>query len=145
MARLKPITQHDYLVTIADFAGYWSTFSGVEDESETDTYSDGITKTLRTVLGPKQIQPVTLEKPFDPEEDAALVEQINALRYQAQDITVTVEPVRRTPQGPERIGQKSITLYGCQIVRFMGFEVDTASSDTSLLELELSVDDWAYN
>lgn len=144
MPRLKPITQHDFLVTIADFQGYWSTFSGVEDESETDTFSDGIGKRLRTVLGAIQTQNVTLEKPYDPVNDAALIQQINALRLQDQDITVTVEPVRRTATGPERIGANVITLFGCQIVKFTGFEVDTAGSDTSLIELELSVDDWTY-
>ncbi|HMA79028.1 MAG TPA: hypothetical protein VKP88_07950 [Candidatus Paceibacterota bacterium] len=145
MARLKAVTQHDFLVTIAELQGYWSTFSGIEIESESETYNDGITKTNRTVLGAMEIANVTLEKPFDPVSDATLVERLMTLRYEAQDITVTVEPVRRTPQGPERNGQKSFTLYGCQIVKFMGFEVDTSSSDVSLLELELSVDDVAYN
>ena len=145
MARLKAVTQHDFLVTIAELQGYWSTFSGIEIESESETYNDGITKTNRTVLGAMEIANVTLEKPFDPVSDATLVERLMTLRYEAQDITVTVEPVRRTPQGTERIGQQSVTLYGCQIVRFMGFEVDTSSSDVSLLELELSVDDVAYN
>ena len=145
MARLQPISQHNFLVSIAGFESFWSQFSGVEEGSESSTFNDGLSKRNRTVLGPLTLENVTLEKPFDPEQDAALVQQIYDLRYTRQDLTVTVEPVRRTRNGTERIGTRSWTLQGCQIVRFMGAEVDTESSDVSKLELELSVDEVVYN
>lgn len=145
MARLQPISQHDFLVTIENFESFWSQFSGVEETSESSTYNDGISKRNRTVLGSLTQENITLEKPFDPEQDSDLVQRIYDLRFTRQNLTVTVEPVIRTRSGPQRIGNRSWTLQGCQIVRFMGAEVDTESSDVSKLELELSVDEIVYN
>lgn len=143
--RLKPITQHDYLVTISGYESYWTKFSGVEITTEETKFNDGIAKVNRTILATMQHENVTLEKPYDPINDATLIEQIQALRFQQQDLTITIEPVYRGVDGPERIGDKSWTLQGCQIIRFKMSEADTEASDTSMMELELSVDEAVFN
>jgi hypothetical protein len=142
-SRLKPLTQSEYLVTIADVTGYFTECSGLEETFETSEFSDGLSKRLRKVRGISQIEDVELTKPFDPEIDGAILELCQEYCELERELTVTIQPIKRCGE-IRQYGNKKMTLLGCKLIGVKGFEVDTTSNDVSTLTITLSVDDWQW-
>lgn len=143
VTRLKPLTQAEYLVTVANVDGYFTECSGLEEKFDTSTYSDGLSRRLRKLRGPGEIEDVELTKPFDPEADDALVTLCQEYCDLETELTITIQPCKRCGE-VRQVGNKKLTLLGCKIVGVKGFEVDATSNDVSTLKITLSVDDWQW-
>jgi hypothetical protein len=138
---MRPITQSDYLISIANVKGVFSKFSGGEEEFDTSDYVDPADRRKKTVRGVVMVGDVTLAKPFHPTDDAALIDLWQKYRDDGtpeEGFTVTVQAIKndrnRTPIGKPR------TYYGCQIIKFTRPEADLEGSDVAMLEIEMSVD-----
>ena len=141
--RLKPLTQAEFLVTVAGVDGYFTKCSGLEEKFDTSEYSDGLSRRLRKLRGPGQIEDVELTKAFDPEADSAIVTLCQEYCDLETDLTITVQPCKRCGE-IRQYGNKKLTLLGCKIVGIKGFEADATSNDVSELSITLSVDDWSW-
>jgi hypothetical protein len=142
--KVVPITEADYLVQIVGFGtGFWETFSGLNDSANSVDYSDGQRNRLYKLVGPRQIDDVTLTKPFNPVDDKNIVDWWRAwCNSTGEELTVSVQPVRYCPE-PTPYGEP-IILLGCKPAGLSIGKVDKKSNNVSTLELKLSVDDYTF-
>ncbi|HEY9835421.1 MAG TPA: phage tail protein [Vampirovibrionales bacterium] len=147
MSGLKviPITEGDYLVTIEGIAqAYWETFSGVSDTTQVTEYSDGRSNRLHKLIGPRQVENVTLTKPYNPIQDKAIIEWWRKwCSANGEEVTITVQPVRYCPD-PINHGTAT-TMLGCKPTSLKYGNVDKKSANISMLELVFAVDDYTPN
>lgn len=143
--RFLPLTQQQFLVTVEGIRSYFETFSGIQDVAELSTYTDGFSRNLREIVGPRKLQPVTLTKPYVPEEDIE-IEQFWKNFITNREITtragteVIIQPVNYTPE-PTAVGSPYI-LYGA-VPRSIDFlQADKKSQAVATLSIELSVQTW---
>lgn len=141
--RLRPISQSEFLVTIAGVEGYWTECSGVKQKFEVATYSDGLSKSLKKIRGVAEIEDVELKKPFYVEADSPIVEMYRDYCDRETDLTVTIQPIVRCGEVIQ-YGDKKITLLGCRFMEFEGFQVDTTKNEVSMLMIKLSVDEFQW-
>lgn len=144
--RFLPITQQQFLVTVEGLSAYFETFSGVNDVAEVSTFTDGFSRNMRELVGPRKIQPVTLTKPYVPEEDSEIENFWKNFRV-GRELTgqagteVIVQPVNYEPE-PTPIGSPYV-LYGV-IPRSITFlQANKQSQEVSTLSIEFSVQEWA--
>ncbi len=143
MAQTVPITKTQWLVTIKGLDYYWETFSGVEDQAQTSKYSDGLGNRTYTLVGPRDLQDMTLTKAFDPVRDKVIVDWYkNYCPGQGLEETISITPVRYCPN-PEPIGP-SVILYGVKPTNLKFAEVDKKSNDVSVLTLGIAADEYQY-
>ena len=144
MALTDPITKADFLVTVQGLRAYWQTFSGIDDQARTSEFSDGFSKRMQDRVGSRKVQPITLTKGYDPEQDEELIAYWRA-EYQArrggQGRTVVIQPVEYIPE-PESIGT-SFTLFNFRPTQFKIAEADKTSQDTAMVTLVGVYSDWA--
>lgn len=138
-----PKTKADWLVQIGNLSkAYWPNFSGLSDSTGTTEYSDGFRRRLYKLNGPRNVENVTMTKPYNPNEDVALIQWWLAwCNAQGTEETITVQPVTYCPD-PEPDGS-AITFLGCRPASLKVAEVDKTSSDISTIELTFSVDDYS--
>lgn len=144
--RFTPITQQQFLVRVEQLSAYFETFSGLEDTAEVATYTDGFSRDMREIVGPRKIQPVTLTKPFVPEDDIEIVtfwkNFVTGRALTAQSGTeITIQPVNYSPE-PEAIGSPYI-LYGAVPSSINFLTADKKSQEVAVLSLTFSIQQWA--
>ena len=71
MAILRPLTKSQYEVSFTalggpTFTAVFTTFSGINDSSESSTYANGTGNRLFHVVGPRTAENITLNAPYDP-------------------------------------------------------------------------------
>ena len=140
--KVIPITEADYHVTIEGISdAYWETFSGVNDTTQTTPYSDGRSNRLHKHRGPRQVEDVTIAKPYNPEKDAPIIEWWRAwCSANGEEVTITIQPVRYCPE-PTKYGPAT-TLFGCKPASLKYVNVDKKSSNIAMIELSFTVDDY---
>jgi len=137
----RPITVADYSVTIANVNANFSKFSGGEEEFDTSEYVDPTDRRKKSVKAVLSVGNVTLEKPYHPEDDAAIVDLWQTYRDEgtpAEGFTITVQAIKND-RSKTQIGRPR-TYYGCQIVKFVHPDPDIESSDAAMLEIEFTTD-----
>lgn len=142
-AQLIPIQRSQFLVTLKGIDCYWEKFSGIEDEAQTSEYSDGLSNRLFTLVGPRKLNDMTLEKAFDPIADKAVIDWFRTY-CMGRDLeeTISVTPVAYCPN-PEPLGP-SLILYGVRPISVKFAEADKQSNDVVTLELGIAADDYSY-
>jgi hypothetical protein len=140
----RPIAKNQYRVTLKGIDTYWEQFSGLDDQSQSSDYSDGLSNKLYPLVGPRTLGEMSLEKSFDPEADEVIVQYWKNFRHDPAETqeTVTVQSIRYGPQ-PEPIG-KALVLYGVVPIGLSGFEADKSSQDISKLILTIRAEEWDY-
>jgi hypothetical protein len=144
MALTDPITKADFLVTVQGLSHYWQTFSGIKDQARTGEYSDGFNKRMKDRVGSRKVQPITLTKGYDPDQDEDLIlywRQEYQARRQAQGRTIIIQPVQYVPE-PENIGTP-FTLFDFRPTEFNIAESDKTSQDTAIITLIGVFSDWS--
>ena len=143
MALIDPITRADYLVTAQGLKAYWQSCSGIDDQARTSEYSDGYSKRMYDRVGSRKVQPVTLTKGYDPEQDDELIRYWR-VAYQARrgdtGRTVIIQPVQYVPD-PVNIGSPFV-LLDFKPTQFRIADADKTSQDTSLITLVGVFSDW---
>lgn len=141
--QLIPIQQSQFLVTLKGLDVYWEKFSGIEDEAQTSEYSDGLGNRLYTLVGPRKLGDMTLEKAFDPINDKEVIDWFRTY-CMGRDLeeTVSVTPVSYCPN-PEPLGP-ALVLYGVRPISIKFAEADKQSNDVTMLELSIAADDYSY-
>lgn len=143
MALTDSITKADYLVTVQGLRSYWQTFSGIKDQARTSEYSNGFDKRMQDRVGPRKLQPITLTKGYDPDQDDELLtywRSESQTRRGGQGRTVTIQPVQYVPE-PESVGT-AFTLFNFKPTSITIAEADKTSQDTAMLTLEGVCSDW---
>lgn len=135
---LNPISKAQFIVTCSGFQMYFTTFSGINDAAESGEYPSGTRNRIFKVMGPRNVEDVTLTCPYDPEKSAE-IEQFWR-RYNGSYVTLTVQPTDCSDEA-KPIG-KPYTLLNCRLKSLNFIEVDRASGDVAEIELVLTVDDW---
>lgn len=138
MGLLRPATKAAYVVRCNGFEFEFTQFSGINDSAETGTFANGTGNRLRKVIGPRQIDDVTLTSPYDPDLQADV--EAFYLRYNCELLTITVQPTT-CGNNPQNRGNPYI-LHGCQLQALNTAEVDRESGDPQTIELILTVDYW---
>jgi len=144
MPLIDPVTRADFLVIVQGLQSYWQSFSGVDDQSQTSVFSDGFDRRMYDRVGPRKLQPITLTKGYDPDQDDAIVDFWNAQQSAPrgnQGVTVSVQPVQYLPD-PQNLGTP-VVLFGFRPTQFKGWEADKTSQDTSLLTLVGVISNWS--
>lgn len=135
--RPRPLSKAGFRVTIGEYSGFFTTFSGLELERDNEMVALGNSRYKVPIHGLIEIANVTLEKPYEV-GDGTLTRLVE--RSTRQPITVVVQPVddeiNETP-----IGQP-LTLLGCVCVKYKGLETERDSAEATMVELELSVADY---
>ncbi|MBD2060508.1 hypothetical protein H6F88_31700 [Oculatella sp. FACHB-28] len=112
---IQPISNADYLMTIEGLDAYWTEFSGIQVNYTRAKYNDGLSNVEGTTSGGKKVyQDVTISKPFDPEQDAAVIQWIQS-REDGSTFDMTVRPVRKEA-GQYFRGNRAWRLSGCRIM-----------------------------
>lgn len=147
MAGVKviPITEADFLVTIEGISqAHWETCSGVTDSTNVTEYSDGQSNRLHKLIGPRQVENVTLSKPYNPEADKALIAWWKRwCSANGEEVTITMQPVRYCPDAIPY--GSATTMLGCKPSSLKFGNVDKKSANISMIELIFSVDDYENN
>lgn len=144
---LKPITVRSFLVTISGLGStYFTKATAPKEAREVTEYQDGLTGTVRKMVGFTSRDNVTLSKPFYAVEDKALVNWYQAQKKAgAAKFVVSITPVNPDLEGTKIAGAMTITLTGCEVVSLKLPDIDRMGSGTAMLELELLHDDWSIN
>jgi hypothetical protein len=147
MAGIKviPITEADWLVTIEGISeAFWQTFSGISDSTGVTEYSDGQSNRLHKLIGPRQVENVTLTKPYNPIGDKALIEWWKRwCSANGEEVTITVQPVRYCPNAIPY--GATTTMLGCKPSSLKYGNVDKTSANIAMIELIFCVDDYENN
>lgn len=122
---------------------YFTTFSGINDKSESIKYADGRRQRLLKMIGARDIEDVTLSVPYKPTEHAALVTAWK--NYNCQELQIEIQKVSCGTSGAtdEIPLGGPIVCTGCLWVGMKGFEVNREGNDASKLELTFTVDNWS--
>lgn len=144
MAILRPITKSQYQVSFVAPGGpiliaTFTKFSGIKDSSDDSTYANGTGNRLYHLSGPRKADNVTLTAPYDP----TIFKQLEQywLRYNCEDITITVTPRGCNDNGSAPAGGQ-YTCYGCRFLSINTAEVDRESGDVQEIEVEFTVNTW---
>jgi hypothetical protein len=143
---ISPISNADYLMTIEGLDAYWTEFSGVQVNYTRAKFSDGLSNVERTTSGGKKIyQDVTISKPFDPEQDAAVIQWIQS-REDGSPFDMTVRPVRKEA-GQYFRGNRAWRLTGCRIMTASYLSaVDTNGGDeVSMIGFTFTLESAVFN
>lgn len=144
---LKPITVRSFLVTISGLGNtYFTKATSPKESREVVEYQDGLTGTVRKMVGFTTRDNVTLSKPFYAVEDKALVNWYqNQKKTNAAKFVVSITPVNPDLEGSKIAGAATLTLVGCEVVSLKMPDIDRMGSGTAMVELELLYDDWSFS
>lgn len=144
MSKLRPITKSQYQVSLVapngpTLTATFTTFSGITDSSDSSQYANGSGNRLYKLVGPRNVDNVTLGSPYDP----IIYKELEQfwLRYNCEHMTVTITPVDCRGDGSAPAGG-SYSLYECLFVNIVTGEVDRESGDPATIEVEFSVNEW---
>lgn len=138
MSILKPITKAQYVVFINGLELYFTTFSGISDNAQTGSYPNGLGNRILKVVGPRELDDLTLGVPYDPEIAFEIENLWN--EYQCDYLTIVVQPVT-CGNNPQNIGNPYI-LEGCLLSGINLGEVDKESGDVAMVELKFTANTW---
>lgn len=138
MALLKPITKASYVVFINGVELYFTTFSGISDTAQTGSYANGTGNRIFKVVGPRELDDVTLSMPYDPEE--AKVLETLWQEYECEFLTIVVQPTT-CGNNPQNLGNPYI-IEGAQLTSLSVGEVDRESGDVAMIELSFTANSW---
>ncbi len=146
MARknLQPLGTEQFLVVIAGLTAYFTKCSAPKWVKNEFEYNDGQTGITRTHLGFTKFDKVTLTKHYFI-EDSAIVAWAQERRNNGEPFTVTITPVKADAAGSPIDGGKVLTLTDCYLASFKAPEVDRGGTGGAMLELELTVGDFAFS
>lgn len=148
LSQKQPATNADALITIEGVAGYWETFSGLEETISRAQFSDGQSNRKRfTTSGSSELAECTISRSFDPEDSDDIAAYDWAQARKCGDVfQVQVRFVKRCGDVEFR-GERALYLYNCRITKisFMsGFDTG-AGDDTAKLELSFTLDDYSWS
>lgn len=137
VTRPRPLSKAGFRVTIDSYSGFFTEFSGLELERDNEKVAMGNSRYKVPIHGLIEIADVELGKPVEA-GDASLARLVE--RSTREPLTIVVQAVEdsinETP-----IGQP-ITLLGCVVVGFKGYETERDSADASMIELTITVADY---
>lgn len=141
MAILRPLTKAQYEVSFVGPNGptltaTFTKFSGIKDSSDSSTYANGTGNRLFHLVGPRKMDNITLQAPYDP----TLFKQLEQywLNYNCEYITVTVTPRDCTGNGSAPAGGQ-YTCYECRFINLNTADVDRESGNPQEIEVQLTV------
>lgn len=137
---LKPISQKQAKVLISALQGiFWTSIDGGKQSREEVQYNDGQTGIEQTYLGFTMIEPLTLVKPYDPAQDAALQSFITAQRGGSAPFSVTVTPTQADVVGSPLPGANGITYPNCVLVSYKPAKFDRNGNGLATVEIVVRV------
>jgi hypothetical protein len=135
MGNLKPITQKQFLVTISDLPNdtYWTSVKGGKASRDKEEYNDGKEGIHKKLAGFITLESLTLMKPFDPDQDGAVIDWIKKQMTEPTEFSVAVQPVSANLVATNR--GRQIRYEQCTLFDFKFPDVDRQSSAVANLEI----------
>lgn len=128
---------HNYLISASMApAVYWTSLSGGEFSNDTSSVFTGGFGPPTIVPGPSQTGQITLEKPYDPTEDTAIIAW-NAAYHEGIQIPVTVTVIPRTAAGGPRLDEPPLYFLQCYRVSMSLVEPRKGTAEPTMLRLVL--------
>jgi hypothetical protein len=147
----RPLSQSQYRIRISAMGGgnmpdltdvYFTSFSGIQDQSQVVQYADPHRQKRRATIGARQISDVQIMTPFKSKEHQKILEAWNL--YQCEELQIEVQPITCGARGSQEetpIGEPFI-LTGCLWSGCRVAEANRDGNDVSRLTLTFSVDWW---
>ncbi len=139
----RALSQSRFIVTSTAFPGaYFTEFGGLNLESQTSTYADGLEFKRFYVIGTSVLNSMSLTIPLSEEP------QTDIISYQkdnpCESFIVAVTPV--SCDG-EEITVNNATLYftGCQITQTQAYQVNRNDATISTIQLTFVADDFYFD
>jgi hypothetical protein len=140
MAQLQPISEKQARITISALPGiFWNSIDGGEYETDQIEYNDGNKGIMRKFQGFTKIGDITLVKPYDPVNDAAIQTFLSTQRSKATPFNVTVQPLNADVAGSAMAGAKAVTYPNCGFVSYKPAKFDRSGNSSSLATVELTI------
>jgi hypothetical protein len=148
----RPISQSQFRIRISAMGGgqmpdltdiYFTSFSGIQDQSQAVPYADPTRQKKRKTMGAREIQDITLMAPYKVNEHQVILDAWFA--YQCEELQIEVQPIACGARGSEEenpIGEP-IILTGCLWVGCRFAEANRDGNDVSRITLTFSVDNWS--
>jgi len=140
MAILRPLTKAQYEVSLVapngpTLTATFTKFSGIKDSSDSSTYANGTGNRLFHLVGPRKMDDITLNAPYDP----TLFKQLEQywLTYNCEYITVTVTPRSCTGDTSAPAGGQ-YTCYECRFISLNTADVDRESGNPQEIEVQFT-------
>lgn len=137
---LKPISQKQAKIVISALQGiFWTSIDGGKQSREEVGYNDGQIGLEQTYLGFTMIEALTLTKPYDPTQDAALQSFITTQRSNGTPFSVTVTPVQADVAGSALAGAVGITYPNCVLASYKPAKFDRNGNGLATVEVTIRV------
>lgn len=147
----RPLSQSQYRIRISAMGGgampdltdiYFTSFSGIQDQSQAVPYADPTRQKKRKTIGAREIADVQLMTPFKSIEHQRIIEAWNL--YQCEELQIEVQPISCGARGSQEetpIGQPFV-LTGCLWIGCRLAEANRDGNDVSRLTLTFTADWW---
>lgn len=139
-SNLQPISQKQSKIVISELQNvFWTSIKGGKLENESITYSDGQEGLEKTYAGIAKIEPITLTKPYDPVNDAAIQAFIKKQKAQAKPFNVVVTPINADVAGGNYPNGKPQTYNNCTFISYTPPQFDRNGNGLAMVEMTLAV------
>jgi hypothetical protein len=131
----KLTAQRQSIVTALGIEGAFATKTGGETSAEVTKVYDGGSTTPENLAGPPTTDNVTCGRPYRATRDAAIIKRLRP-RVGSFRTTITVQPTDADliPYGPPTVYADAL------LVRLAESEVDAASGEPGMIELEFAIE-----
>lgn len=142
MIKYNPIPQSQWWVQTSAFSHYFTQFSGIKDTAQAIDYPDGQAVRIHKLTGPRNIDPVQMSCPFDPDQHADIVDFWKA--YGCEFLTITVTPVT-CGEDPEPLpGGKILVIPEAKMNELTFAQVNRSQAEVSMINLGFLVNTYTY-
>lgn len=137
MALPPMAAQRQALITVAGLDGYWSKVNAVSKKAEATKTFDGGAKNPEILTAPAQVEDITVQRPFRPGRDAALLPNLlSQVGSWYTSVSESYTDANLVPQGQPVVSTGYLT--GVETP-----EVDAGSGEPMMLQLTFSIDNAA--
>ena len=141
MAQLQPITMKQAKIEIsAPLLGiFWTSIKGGKMSHEEVSYNDGAQGLELVFTGLTKLENITLTKPYDPVNDAAIHSFISSQRSAKTAFSVSVTPVNADIAGSPISGGKTIIYNNCTFISYNPPQFDRDGTGLAKVEMVIGL------
>jgi hypothetical protein len=140
MSNLKALSSKQARIQISALQGiFWTALKGGKSSREEVKYNDGAQGLELTLAGMTSVEPLTLTKPYDPVNDAALQNFLTAQRANATPFNISITPVNSDVAGSAMAGARPITYNNCTLLGYTPPQFDRDGTGLAKCEIVVAV------
>lgn len=135
---LKNISQKQFVITISGITStYWTMASGGKTNRDKILIADGQRGINYNIPGFLTLEPITLQKPFEPVEDKTLVEWVKGQMSEPTEFNLSLQPVKADLSGTEFASAATIQYPKCYLFDYKFPDADRTAANVAMFELTI--------